>query len=57
MIGINTKVAHRGYSRCKRKYPIVTVDELMEDPEIGEMVVEIVWIASLLEGEYPIVDL
>ncbi len=33
------------------------VDEILSDPEIKEMVEEIVWLASLLEGEYPIADL
>jgi len=35
----------------------MTVDELLQDPEIAEMVEEIEWLASMLEGGYPIADL
>ncbi len=35
----------------------MTVDELMEDEEIAEIAEEIRWLASLLEGEYPIANL
>jgi len=35
----------------------MTVEELMEDEEVGGMVEEIVWMASLLEGEYFIADI
>ena len=41
----------------KDKEKGMTVEELLEDPEIGEMVEEIEWLASLLEGEYPIASL
>lgn len=35
----------------------MNLEELMEDPEISEMVDEIEWLASWLEGEYGIADI